>query len=86
MSARDSEVIEAFRFFATHEGIIAAMESSHALAAAIKIAPTLPKDRNIIVNVSGRGDKDLFITAPLIQRKKWEKFLSEELERVKKNY
>lgn len=85
MSARDEEVIEAFRFFATHEGIIAAMESSHALAAAIKIAPALPKDKNIVVNVSGRGDKDLFITAPLIQRKKWEQFLSEELERVRKN-
>lgn len=83
MSARDSEVIEAFRFFATHEGIIAAMESSHALAAAIRIAPTLPQDKNIVVNVSGRGDKDLFITAPLIQRKKWEQFLSEELERVR---
>ena len=84
MSARDDEVIEAFRFFAENEVIIAAMESSHALAAAIRIAPSLPADKNIVVNVSGRGDKDLFITAPLIQKKKWEQFLSEELERIRR--
>ncbi|HEX2959927.1 MAG TPA: tryptophan synthase subunit beta [Chitinispirillaceae bacterium] len=82
-SARDSEVIEAFSFFAQHEGIIAAMESSHALASAMKIAPTLPSDQSIIVNVSGRGDKDIFITAPRISGKKWVQFLSDEVERLK---
>jgi tryptophan synthase beta chain len=83
--ARDHEVIEAFKFFARNEGVIAALESSHALAAAIKLTPTLPKNVNIIANVSGRGDKDLFITAPRIQGKKWEQFLSEELERVRES-
>jgi tryptophan synthase beta chain len=83
--ARDHEVIEAFKFFSRNEGVIAALESSHALAAAIKLAPTLPKNVNIIANVSGRGDKDLFITAPRIQGKRWEQFLSEELERVRES-
>jgi tryptophan synthase beta chain len=82
-SADDQEVIEAFTFFAQHEGIIAAMESSHALAAVMKIAPTLSPEQTIIANVSGRGDKDIFITAPRISGKKWEQFLSEEVERLK---
>jgi tryptophan synthase beta chain len=83
MFARDSEVIEAFKFFARHEGIIAAMESSHALAAAMKIAPELSPDQSIVINVSGRGDKDIFITAPRILGKNWEMFLIEEANRLK---
>ncbi len=82
INATDEETIEAFRFFALKEGIIAAMESSHALAGAIKIAPTLSCDESIIVNVSGRGDKDLFITAPRIMEEKWGQFLTEELSRL----
>lgn len=85
MSATDDEALNAFRFFASKEGIIAAMESSHALAGAIKIAPALSREENIIVNVSGRGDKDLFITAPKVMGKKWEQFLSEELARLKES-
>lgn len=84
ISALDNEVIEAFQFFASKEGIIAAMESSHALAGTIKIAPTLKKDDIVVVNVSGRGDKDIFITAPKIMGKKWQTFLSEELLRLEK--
>lgn len=61
-TASDDEVIAAMRFFAQNEGIIPALESSHALAEAIKLAPVLSKDKNIVVNVSGRGDKDIFIT------------------------
>lgn len=83
ISATDEDVLNAFQFFALKEGIIAAMESSHALAGAIRIAPDLKKDESIIVNVSGRGDKDLFITAPRIMGKKWEDFLSEEIVRLK---
>jgi tryptophan synthase beta chain len=80
--ARDEEVLEAFKFFARHEGIVAAMESSHALAAAMRMAPRFSKGTSIVVNVSGRGDKDLFITAPRILGRKWEAFLSEEIERL----
>ncbi|HOV13073.1 MAG TPA: tryptophan synthase subunit beta [Spirochaetota bacterium] len=75
----DSEVLEAFKFFAKTEGIIAAMESSHGLAAAIKLAPTLSKTDNIIVNVSGRGDKDIFITASALGDEKWFEFLKDEV-------
>jgi len=82
-SARDEEVIDAVKFLAKHEGIIPALESSHALAEAIKLAPTLEKGTNIIVNVSGRGDKDIFITARAIDESKWFNFLEEEIQRYK---
>ncbi|SFR87801.1 tryptophan synthase subunit beta [Anaeromicropila populeti] len=82
-SAKDTEVIEAVKFFAKHEGIIPALESSHALAEAIKIAPTLDQSKSIVVNVSGRGDKDIFITSKAIDEGKWFNFLEEELERHK---
>lgn len=84
-SATDDEVINAVKFFAKHEGIIPALESSHGLAEAIKLAPTLDKDTNIIVNVSGRGDKDIFITAKAINKGKWFDFLEDELKRYRNN-
>ena len=83
--AMDDEVIEAFKFFAKHEGIVPAMESSHALAEAIKLAPTLSRDKIIVVNVSGRGDKDIFITAPYASGDKWFSFLKEEVKRDEQN-
>jgi len=82
-SANDVEVLNAVKFFSKHEGIIPALESSHALAATIKIAPTLGKDKDIVVNVSGRGDKDIFITASALGEKKWFDFLKEEILRYK---
>ncbi len=57
--ASDKEAIDAFFTLSQKEGIIPAIESSHALAYAIKLAPTLAKDKVIIVNLSGRGDKDV---------------------------
>jgi tryptophan synthase beta chain len=57
--ATDDEALEAFDVLARLEGIIPALESSHAVAEAIKLAPKLPKDAIMIVNLSGRGDKDL---------------------------
>lgn len=54
----DDEAVEAFEYIAKTEGIIAAIESSHAIAYAKKLAPTMSKDQIIIVTVSGRGDKD----------------------------
>ncbi len=57
--ATDEEVLEAFQQLSQSEGIIPALESSHAVAEVIKLAPTMPKDSVILVNVSGRGDKDL---------------------------
>jgi len=58
-AATDEEALAAFHLLAKKEGIIPALESSHALAYLVKIAPTLPKDYIVIVNLSGRGDKDL---------------------------
>ncbi len=57
--ATDEEALEAFQKLSQLEGIIPALESSHAVAEAIKRAPTMPKDSVILVNLSGRGDKDL---------------------------
>jgi tryptophan synthase beta chain len=58
VSVEDREALEAFRTLCTTEGIIPAMESAHAIAYAMKLAPTLKSDRIIVINLSGRGDKD----------------------------
>lgn len=55
----DDESVEAFEYLSRMEGIIPAIESAHAVAYAMKLAPTLPKDKIIVVNLSGRGDKDV---------------------------
>jgi tryptophan synthase beta chain len=59
----DAEALEAFHKLCRLEGIIPALESSHALAYAAKLAPTLPKDKILLVNLSGRGDKDMHTVA-----------------------
>lgn len=64
--ATDTEALDAFQSLAKIEGIIPALESSHALAHAMKVAPTMSKDEIIIVNVSGRGDKDVAQAARFI--------------------
>mgnify|MGYP000851847580 FL=1 len=58
-SATDEEALAAFELLSRVEGIIPALESSHALAYAVKLAPKLSKDKIIVVNLSGRGDKDV---------------------------
>jgi tryptophan synthase beta subunit len=58
-NVQDTEVIDAFKLLAKMEGIIPALESSHALAYACKIAKDMPKSFNVVINLSGRGDKDL---------------------------
>lgn len=59
VSITDDEAVEAFEYLARMEGIIPAIESAHALAYAMKLAPTLSKDKTIVVTLSGRGDKDV---------------------------
>ena len=61
VSATDAEALEAAKVLARTEGIIPALESAHAVAEVIKRAPEMPKDAIVIVNLSGRGDKDLGI-------------------------
>ncbi|WP_025897330.1 tryptophan synthase subunit beta [Sneathiella glossodoripedis] len=63
VSATDEEALEAFQLCCKLEGIIPALESSHALAYLKHYAPSLPKDHIIVVNLSGRGDKDIFTVA-----------------------
>ncbi|MBR2176492.1 MAG: tryptophan synthase subunit beta [Clostridia bacterium] len=55
----DEEAVNAFEYLSRTEGIIPAIESSHAVAHALKMAPTLPKDKIVVINISGRGDKDV---------------------------
>ena len=81
-SILDKEALKAIQFFAKNEGILFAMESAHAGAAAMKIAKELPKDKAVIINMSGRGDKDLFITSPVFRKQEWINFLKTEVERL----
>jgi tryptophan synthase beta chain len=55
----DTEALEGFYALTRMEGIIPALESSHAMAYTMKLAPTMSKDQTIIINLSGRGDKDM---------------------------
>ena len=65
VSVTDDEALEAFHALTRSEGIIPALESSHALAYARKLAPTMSKEQSIIVNLSGRGDKDMHTVAAM---------------------
>jgi tryptophan synthase beta chain len=66
VSATDAEALEAFQLCSRLEGIIPALEPAHALAYVTKIAPELPKDHLIVMNMCGRGDKDVFSVAEAI--------------------
>lgn len=61
----DDEALHAFRTLTRVEGIMPALESSHAIAYAMKLAKTMEKNQNIIVNLSGRGDKDMHTVASI---------------------
>jgi tryptophan synthase beta chain len=63
----DQEALEAFHYLCRKEGIIPALESSHAIAYAMKLAKTMTADQSILVNLSGRGDKDIGTVADLSQ-------------------
>lgn len=70
VAATDEEAVQALLLLSKTEGIIPAIESSHAIAEAIKRAPKLSKDEIIIINVSGRGDKDVAAIADYLEAKK----------------
>ena len=61
--ANDDEALEAFHTLTKLEGIMPALESAHAVAHAVKIAPHMSKDQVLLVNLSGRGDKDMHTVA-----------------------
>ncbi len=70
LSATDDEAVAALQLCSRLEGIIPALEPAHALAKTIDIAPTKPKDHLMVVNVSGRGDKDLDSVAQYLEGKR----------------
>ncbi len=85
-SATDKEALAAFDFLAKNEGIFPALESAHAVAEMLKQAPEMHKDQIIVVNISGRGDKDLFITAKAFHDTSFKHFLQNEGESDYENY
>ena len=58
MPITDEEAVDAFEYLSRMEGIIPAIESAHAVAFAMKLAPTMGRDQIMVINISGRGDKD----------------------------
>jgi tryptophan synthase beta chain len=70
LSATDDEAVAAFQLCSKLEGIIPALEPAHALARALDIAPQRPKDHLMVVNLSGRGDKDLATVADYLQQRR----------------
>lgn len=78
-AATDQEALDAVSLLMRHEGIVAALESAHAIAHATKVASTMASDEVLVVNLSGRGDKDLFITAKHLAPDRWKQFLADEI-------
>jgi tryptophan synthase beta chain len=79
-AATDAQAINAFTTLMRSEGIIPALESSHAVAHALLVAPAMRRDQLIVVNVSGRGDKDIFIVAEYLNDPDWKAFLRDMAE------
>jgi tryptophan synthase beta chain len=81
-SATDSEVIDAFKLIVRKEGLIPALESSHAIAQAVKEAKGNGADDLILINLSGRGDKDIFTIADALDDQGWKEFLKSKASTV----
>ncbi len=79
-AATDAEVIEALKLTIRKEGLIPALESSHAFAQAFKEVGTLPTSDVVLINQSGRGDKDIFTVADAFHDPKWEEFVQRKAE------
>ncbi|MFP4331479.1 MAG: tryptophan synthase subunit beta, partial [Spirochaetaceae bacterium] len=77
-SVTDQQALDALAFFARNEGIVFALESAHGGHTAIELAKSLSPQDVVVVNMSGRGDKDLFITAKALQGERWRQFLLSE--------
>ncbi|MFH1068909.1 MAG: tryptophan synthase subunit beta [Candidatus Glassbacteria bacterium] len=79
-SATDRETLEALKLLMRTEGIISALESAHAVAEVVRRAPGMKKNQTIVVNLSGRGDKDIFIVAEALKDRAWLEFLRTKVE------
>jgi len=80
-SATDEEVTEAFTLLMKTEGIIPALESAHGLAGGFKRARQMRPEQNVVINLSGRGDKDIFNIARAFPQREWTEFLQREAAR-----
>lgn len=80
VNSMDKDALDAVQTLAKMEGMIPALESAHAVAYAMKLAPTLPKNKTIVVNLSGRGDKDIFILTKAFKDKKFYEFMKDQVE------
>ncbi len=78
--ASDDEALEGYRRLCADEGILPALESAHAVAHALKAARRYSREAIMVVNISGRGEKDLFITARSLDKSNWIEFLRREVE------
>jgi tryptophan synthase beta chain len=79
-AATDQEVVDALALTVRKEGLIPALESSHAFVQAFKEAPALSRDDILLINQSGRGDKDIFTVADAFGDPKWEQFIRDKAE------
>lgn len=79
-AATDAEVVEALKLTMRKEGLIPALESTHAFVQAFKEVPEMSPEDSIIINQSGRGDKDIFTVADALSDPKWEQFIQKKAE------
>lgn len=82
-AATDSEVVDALALTIRKEGLIPALESAHAFVQAFKEAPLLSRDDVLIINQSGRGDKDIFTVADAFGDPKWQEFIKQKAEKYR---
>ena len=82
--AEDTEVLQALQFLMRQEGIIPALESSHAIACALRELPNIAPQSVVIINLSGRGDKDIFTVAEALQDPGWQRFIQAKAEQYQK--
>lgn len=78
--ASDEEALDAVEILARTEGIIPALESAHAVSYGLKLAASLTKEKTVVINVSGRGDKDLFTLAKYFNKNNFRAYLEREIE------
>ncbi|MFN8922770.1 MAG: tryptophan synthase subunit beta, partial [Sphingobacteriia bacterium] len=82
-AATDEQVRQAYRTILSHEGVVPALESLHAVAYALELAPSLPPEQHIVINASGRGEKDLFIAMENLQPQQLAEFMELKLQQLR---
>ena len=81
-AATDDEVIAALKQLMRQEGIVGALESTHAIAGAMREVPSMRSDQTVLINLSGRGDKDIFTIGDALADENWKRFLKEKASKL----